>query len=230
MRLFMWIIILAMVIFTSRRHRQQRRLWKQKAAFERHCQILGCKVKHYLTDKGIFASKAWKDACEQSRQSFTYSGVNAHFQSGVAERHIRELQEIARACLLHAQHCWKEAVNPHLWPYAIRIACAIHNEAPTKRLKRCPCEVFSGAKVKPNPAAWVPFGCLVYVLDDALQNNRQITGKWKHRSQVGVYLGWSPLHALSVALVLSLTTGQVSPQFHVQFDPTFQTMKASFGG
>jgi hypothetical protein len=34
----------------------------------------------------------------------------------------------------------------------------------------------------------------------------------------------------SIALVLNLQTGRVSPQFHVQFDPTFQTMKASFGG
>ena len=156
--------------------------------------------------------------------------MNAHFQSGVAERRIRELQETARACLLHAQHRWKEAVNPHLWPYAVRTACSVYNEAPTKRMKRCPCEVFSGSKVMPNPNAWMPFGCPVYVLDDALQNNRRITGKWKHRSRVGVYLGRSPLHAATVALVLNLTTGRVSPQFHVQFDPRFQTMKASFDG
>ena len=83
-----------------------------KAAFERHCQVFGVTVKHYHADNGIFASKAWKDSCQESRQSFTYSGVNAHFQSGVAERRIQELQETARACLLHAQHRWKEAVNP----------------------------------------------------------------------------------------------------------------------
>ena len=34
----------------------------------------------------------------------------------------------------------------------------------------------------------------------------------------------------SIALVLNLTTGRVSPQFHVQFDPSFQTLKKSFGG
>ena len=73
-----------------------------KAAFERHCQVFGVTVKHYPADNGIFASKAWKDLCDESRQSFAYSGVNAHFQSGVAERRIQELQETARACLLHA--------------------------------------------------------------------------------------------------------------------------------
>jgi len=30
--------------------------------------------------------------------------------------------------------------------------------------------------------------------------------------------------------VLNLITGRVSPQFHVQFDPSFQTAKRSFGG
>ena len=85
-------------------------------------------------------------------------------------------------------------------------------------------------KVMSNPNAWMPFGCPVYVLNNALQNQQQIKGKWKHRSRVGVYLGRSPLHAATVALVLSLQTGRVSPQFHVQFDPTFQTVKSSFGG
>jgi hypothetical protein len=33
-----------------------------KTAFTRHCQILGCTVKHCHADNGIFASKAWKDA------------------------------------------------------------------------------------------------------------------------------------------------------------------------
>jgi hypothetical protein len=101
---------------------------------------------------------------------------------------------------------------------------------PTKCLKRLPYEVFSGSKVMQNPTAWMPFGCPVHVLDDALQNNRRITGKWKHRNRVGVYLGRSPLHAAWVALVLSLQTGQVSPQIHVQFDPTFPMMKSKFGG
>ena len=33
-----------------------------------------------------------------------------------------------------------------------------------------------------------------------------------------------------MALVLNLETGLVSPQFHVVFDPSFQTIKKSFGG
>ncbi len=40
-----------------------------------------------------------------------------------------------------------------------------------------------------------------------------------------LYLGPSPLHARNVHLVLSLTTGLVSPQFHCCFDNFFETCK-----
>ena len=40
---------------------------------------------------------------------------------------------------------------------------------------------------------------------------------------MGIYLGQSSQHARSVALVLNLTTGHVSPQFHIKFDPLFHT-------
>ena len=54
-----------------------------------------------------------------------------------------------------------------------------------------------------------------------------IYNKWKSRSKVGIYLGTSPLHARNIALVLNMETGTVSPQFHVQFDKTFSTIKES---
>jgi hypothetical protein len=44
----------------------------------------------------------------------------------------------------------------------------------------------------PNLMAWMPFGCPVYVLDNALQNTTRIINKWKHRGRVGVYLGRPP--------------------------------------
>jgi hypothetical protein len=42
--------------------------------------------------------------------------------------------------------------------------------------------------------------------------------KWKQQSQLAKYLGHSPFHAGSVALVVSPKTGHVSPTFHVVFD------------
>jgi hypothetical protein len=45
------------------------------------------------------------------------------------------------------------------------------------------------------------------------------------RSRVAIYLGSSSRHARSVALVLSLTTGYVSPQFHLKYDDFFETVQ-----
>jgi hypothetical protein len=63
----------------------------------------------------------------------------------------------------------------------------------------------------------------VYVLKGPLQQGQKIR-KWEERARIGVYLGQSPQHARSVALVLSLSTGNVSPQYHVQFDDLFETV------
>ena len=42
---------------------------------------------------------------------------------------------------------------------------------------------------------------------------------------MGIYLGQSPHHAKSVALILNLLSGCVSPQFHCVVDSNFETKK-----
>jgi len=132
--------------------------------------------------------------------------------------------------LIHANTRWPSAVSVHLWPFAMRHACAVCNSTPALKRDdgRSPLQLFSGSKVDVNPKHWVPFGCPVCVLDNKLQNRRKIN-KWAQRTRVGIYLGFSPTHARTVALVLSLRSGLASPQFHVQFDTRFATMRRSFG-
>jgi len=201
-----------------------------KEAFERKAATYGVLIQHYHADNGIFNSTAWRQHCAKSRQGLTFAGVNAHFQNGVAEQRIRAIQELARAQLFHANSRWPSAINAFLWPYAIRIAMDAINETPRARDRKMPVSVFSSTTVQAEPRHWRPFGCPVYVLDSALQNTGGIKQKWSQRSRIGVYLGRSPQHARSVALVLNLETGRVSPQFHVQFDPSFHTVKESFEG
>jgi hypothetical protein len=69
------------------------------------------------------------------------------------------------------------------------------------------------------------FGCPVYVLDHNLQAGRRSGMKWKDRVRLGINLGFSPQHAKSVHLVLSLTSGCVLPQFHCTFNSNFETLK-----
>ena len=73
-----------------------------KEAFERYARSHGVQVIHYHADNGIFADNKWRKACADNSQRLTFCGVNAHFQNGVAERRIRELQEQARTMLIHA--------------------------------------------------------------------------------------------------------------------------------
>ena len=132
-----------------------------KRIFERKAALYGVKILHYHADNGVFVSKAWKQDCLEKNQGFTYSGVNAHFQSGVAERRIREIQDSARVMLIHAQSRWKEAVNSNLWPNAVRTAMDVYCEAPLKSLKgKTPIEVFTGGQVtsesKPLEAVGMP--------------------------------------------------------------------------
>jgi hypothetical protein len=158
--------------------------------------------------------------------------VNGHTRwtliwTGMAERRIRTLQEHARTMLIHANQRWPKCVTANLWPYVLRMANDVLNENPNMldKQRRTYQQIFSKTMVQTNLKHWKPFGCPVYVLDNRLQGSGEIFHKWKHRSKVGIYLGRSPQHARSVALVLSREIALVSPQFHINFDPSFHTVK-----
>ena len=96
---------------------------------------------------------------------------------------------------------------------------------PRKGKEISPLELFSGVQIAPKLHHFHAFGWSTYVLDNALQSG-QGAPKWKERSRLGVYLGPSPNHPRSVALVLNPRTGHVSPQFHIKFDDFFETVQA----
>ena len=84
--------------------------------------------------------------------------------------------------------------------------------------------MFSKTNVSINAKHYKPFGCPTYILDKSLQTNLPFH-KWKQQSRMGNDLGPSPQHTRNVALVMDRATGLVSPQFHVKFDPSFQSVK-----
>ena len=85
-------------------------------------------------------------------------------------------------------------------------------------------EKFACTEVKPWPKHHHTFGCPVYVLKTELQANQHLS-KWSERAQVGIYVGHSQKHSRSMSLVLSLSTGLCSPQYHVKHDDLFETVK-----
>ena len=180
-------------------------------------------IKCYHTDNGIFAAKDFRQSCIKQQQRIRFCGVNAHHQNGIAERHIRTITERARTMLIHAMMHWPELITETLWPYALRLAVDLHNHTPGVS-GLTPEEIFTGIKHRNRLADFHSFGCPIFVLDPTLQQGHKIP-RWKPRSRVGIYLGFSPDHASSVPLVLSTTTGLVSPQFHVVYDDYFTTTK-----
>ena len=201
-----------------------------KITFERFSSKCGVRVTHYHADNGRFADKLFREHALVSNQLMTFCGVNAHFQNAVAERRIRILQDNARTMLIHAKSRWPDAITSNLWPYAIRLANDVFNATPeTGRItNQSPNELFYNTEIRPNLKYFQPFGCPAYVLDNRMQAGQKLP-KWDLRARVGVYLGMSNQHARSVALILNIKTGHVSPQFHVKFDPLFTTVNPKYG-
>ena len=75
------------------------------------------------------------------------------------------------------------------------------------------------------PTYHLTWGYPIFVLEFPLQGGPSGLPKWKPRARTRVYLGHSPFHIGSVALVLNNITGNVSPQYHVIFDNTFSTLE-----
>jgi hypothetical protein len=107
-------------------------------------------------------------------QTITFSGVGAHHQNGVAERRIRDLQDSARAILLQAYRLWPDAINVHLWPYALRNAADIRNPTTNDKRKKTPSAAFSQAERQPKLKDFHRFGCPVYVLDARIQSLQKL--------------------------------------------------------
>jgi hypothetical protein len=65
-------------------------------------------------------------------------------------------------------------------------------------------------------------GCPLYILDPRGQAGHKIPA-WDPQARRAQNMGFSPLHASSVALTWNLNTGHISPQFHVVYDDYFET-------
>jgi hypothetical protein len=73
-----------------------------KREFELYANSFGIHIKHYHADNGRFADTLWRSDVLQKGQRLTFSGVGAHHQNGRAEKRIRDLQDMARISIIHA--------------------------------------------------------------------------------------------------------------------------------
>ena len=99
---------------------------------------------------------------------------------------------------------------------------------PNKVTGIAPIEIFSGTvsdgQALKNAHVW---GCPAYVLEPKLTSAGGKIPKWNPRSRRGQYVGVSPVHAETVGVVKNLTSGYLSPQYHLVFDDWFETVYSS---
>jgi hypothetical protein len=148
---------------------------KAKHEFERYASTFGVHIRHYHADNGRFADNAWRQDILTQGQRLTYSGVGAHHQNGRAEKRIRDLQDMARTSLVHANRRWPDAIDARLWPYALRHSNDALITTPFKDQTHSPIELFSGVHVSPAFVHKHPFGCPAYVLDADNQSGQKLS-------------------------------------------------------
>ena len=188
-----------------------------KHAYERVGKAYGIDIKSYHAYNLRFKDINFTGDCERVGQSMKFCAVEAHHQNAVVESKNKEICYGARTILLHAKRKWFTVISTVLWPYAAQYLVERHNRLSLDKHTKSPLEKLSGIDDNISPSDFHTWGCPVYILDSANQGAIS-TPKWEPRSHIGIYLGYSPCHADTVALVLNLVTGLVSHQYHVVFD------------
>ena len=147
---------------------------KAKRVFEAYARNKSVTVQHYHTDNGKFADYAFIQSVVETGQMISHRGVNAHFQNGIAEKIIRDLQEQACKQLLHAKSRWTSAIEINLWPYALRNANNLRNSLPDREDGSYPIKQFGRVLVASHITHNHTFGCPVYALTARLQGQDKI--------------------------------------------------------
>ncbi len=160
----------------------------------------------------------------QQQQKFSFSGVGAKHQNGIAERNIKTVTQWAHANMLQLATHWPAEAHKRYWPQAIDYAVWVFNLLPNSTSGISPNKLWSRVRHVDNKLCCAHvFGCPVYVLDALLQDGTKIP-KWNPWACLGFFLEFSDLHSSLVPLVLNVDMGHISPQFHVIFDNKFETV------
>ena len=92
----------------------------------------------------------------------------------------------------------------------------IHNHLPNDH-DIAPADLFTGTQISRHKLKDIHvWGCPVYILDPTLQQGKKLP-RWEPRVRQGVFLRFNAHHSSDVPLVLNISTGHISPQYHVVF-------------
>ena len=172
-------------------------------SFEREAAEVGVDIKGYNTDNGVYTAKQIMNKLQTDKQLLRLSGVGAHHQNGVAENTIKNVSRKGRIFMFHAALGWPDKFDKTLWPQAMSHAVHLHNHIPKRPHGLAPTEIWSKSISTHSQIINAhPFGVPAYVLNPRLQDGAKIP-KFDPRSNQGIYVGPSPLHASTVGLILN---------------------------
>ncbi len=173
----------------------------------------GFKIKSYHSNNRIFATANVKAHCERSWQTFSFSGVGAKHQNGIAECNIKTVAQWACVNMLHLATHWPQYADSKFWPQATDYTVWVFNRLPSLDSGIASNERWSGVRSHGTDMARTHvFGCPVYILDASLQDGSKIP-KWNPQARLGLFLGFSNLHLSQVPLVLNVAAGPYLPNF-----------------
>jgi hypothetical protein len=196
-----------------------------KHSFEQMALANGVAVQNYHGDNGAaFTSREFNKHILDMEQGFTFSGVGAHHQNGVAKRVICMVVTCTRVMMLHAALHWPAMMDASLWPMALSHSAHLWNITLREESGLAPLEIFASAKFQfPIVQAQHVWGCPVYILDPHLQDGKKIP-KWQPRSHRGMFVGYLKDHMTSIGCVLNVMMRSITPQFHIIYDDWFLTI------
>jgi GAG-pre-integrase domain len=196
-----------------------------KENYELMCRDNGVVPQSYLSDNAkCFTAKEFAEKLSLFEQIVRFAGVGAHHHNGNAERSIQTIMSIARTMMLHAAIHWPDVADATLWPMAVTHAVYLHNHMPSLETGLSPVDLFTKSRWQQHKFhdlhVW---GCPSYVLEKSMADGKKLP-RWKPRSIRCMNVGLSPKHASTVPLVLNVSTGYITAQFHVVFDDWFTTV------
>jgi hypothetical protein len=113
------------------------------ACLESQAHEAGFKIKKYHSDNEFFSSAAFKAHCEWQGQEYSFSGVGAHHQNGLAERNMKTIAQWARANMLHLGTHWPQQARSKFWPQAIDYSTWVFNRLPNVESGLTPNKIWS---------------------------------------------------------------------------------------
>ena len=148
----------------------------------------------------------------KQKQTISFCRENAHYQNGLTEKAICNLQEQARTILLHAQARWSQVIHTSLWPNALRTVCYVRHTAFSRQypvMTRKNCRSSSMFIPQTYTHIWLPNLCSTFFI-----GSKQVHSKMGHQSKTwGVFwsitmahtvtgIGSQPHHWLGLSTVL----------------------------